>query len=487
MIVHPDADLLPRKALLIGDRRFDTASGGTHRHIYAATGRPTADIPLAGAAEVDLAVEAARNASTIWSQMPRNERRDCLIRMAHLLREHAAELTQLSVIDNSIAIATQQYGGHVAADLFLYNAGWTDKIGGDVIPTWPGNALDYTLDEPFGVVAVIIPWNGPVYALGMVLAPALAAGNTVVVKPPELAPYAALRFAELCLEAGMPPGTVNMIPGGPEAGAALTSHPGVDKISFTGSGNTARHILTSAQKRLTPVQLELGGKSASIVFDDADLEAWSPYGLAGIVNNVGQGCINPTRVVVQRGIYAEVLARLEAAAVGLRIGDPTDPTTVIGPVVDDRAVTRIMGMIDRANASGARLLTGGARGKGDLAEGYFIEPTVFADVAPDSELAQHEVFGPVLAVTPFDTEDEAIKLANGTEFSLAAYAWTRDLKRAHRCARSLVAGNVWINGFTGIPGSAPFGGMGESGVGRLGGIYGIREFTRPKNVWIGLD
>ncbi|HEY6870082.1 MAG TPA: aldehyde dehydrogenase family protein, partial [Novosphingobium sp.] len=333
MIAHPDVATLPRRALLIGDRHIESASGGTHTHIYAATGKPTAEIPLAGAAEVDAAVAAARRAAPLWAGMPRDQRRDCLIRLAHLLRENAAELTRLSVIDNGIVVGTQQYGPHVAADLFLYNAGWTDKIGGELISTWPGDALDYTLDEPYGVVAVIIPWNGPVYALGMVLAPALAAGNAIVVKPPELAPYAALRFGELCLEAGMPAGTVNIVPGGPEGGAALTSHPGIDKISFTGSGATARHILAAAQKNLTPVQLELGGKSASIVFDDADLDAFLQLGLAGIVNNSGQGCINPTRLLVQRGIYDTAVERLAQAAAALPMGDPTDPASVIGPVV----------------------------------------------------------------------------------------------------------------------------------------------------------
>jgi aldehyde dehydrogenase (NAD+) len=486
MIADADLSVLPRRALLIGDRFVESASGGTHTHIYAATGKPTGKVPLAGAAEVDAAVAAARRAAPLWATMPRDERRDCLIRLAHLLQANAGELTRLSVIDNGIAVRTQQYGAHVAADSFLYNAGWTDKIGGEVIATWPAPALDYTLDEPFGVVAVIIPWNGPVYALGMVLGPALAAGNAIVVKPPELAPYAAIRFGELCLEAGLPAGTVNIVPGGPEAGAALTSHPGIDKISFTGSGATARHILASAAKRMTPVQLELGGKSASIIFDDADLDAFTPLGLAGIVNNVGQGCINPTRLLVQAGIYDRVLERLKGAADALVIGDPVDPATVIGPVVDDRAVTRIMGMIDRARATGARLVTGGERIGGDMAGGYYIAPTVFADVAHDAELSQHEVFGPVLAVTKFETEEEAIALANGTEFGLAGYVWTQDLKRAHRTAGRLVAGNIWVNGFAGIPTSVPFGGVGQSGVGRLGGVHGIREFLRPKNIWIGL-
>lgn len=486
MIAEPDLSILPLRALLVGDRRIERASGGIYRHIYAATGQSTGEIPLAGAAEIDLAVAAARQAAPLWADMPRGERRDCMIRLAHLLRTNADELARLSMIDNGIPIAVQAYGPHVAADSLLYNAGWTDKIGGEVVATWPAPALDYTLDEPYGVVAVIIPWNGPVYALGMVLGPVLAAGNTIVVKPPELAPYAALRFGELCLEAGLPPGTVNVVPGGPEAGHALTSHRGIDKISFTGSGATAQRILAAAAPRMTPVQLELGGKSASIVFGDADLDAFAPQALSGIVNNSGQGCINATRLLVHASIYDEVLARLARHAQDLHVGDPADPTTVVGPVIDERATLRIMGMIERAHGSGARLIVGGERLGGAMADGYFIAPTVFADVPLDSELCQQEVFGPVLAVSRFETDAEAIALANATDFGLAGYIWTQDLKRAHNTARQLVAGNIWINGFTGIPTSVPFGGIGQSGVGRLGGIHGIREFLRPKNVWIGL-
>ena len=486
MIADADLTVLPRRALLIDGRHIESASGGSYRHIYAATGKSTGDIPLAGGEEIDLAVAAARRAAPLWAEMPRNERRDCMIRLAHLLRENAAALTRMSTIDNGIPVGTQQYGPHVAADALLYNAGWTDKIGGDVIATWPAPALNYTLDEPYGVVAVIIPWNGPVYALGMVLSPVLAAGNTVVVKPPELAPYAALRFGELCLEAGMPPGVVNIVPGGPQAGAALTCHRGIDKISFTGSGATAQRILAAAVPRMTPVHLELGGKSASIVFADADLDAFTPLGLSGIINNSGQGCINPTRLLVEAPIYEEVLARLQHVASGLTIGDPTDPATMIGPVVDDRAVNRIMGMIGRAKDSGARLIVGGERMGGAMAGGYYIAPTIFADVSHAHELSQHEVFGPVLAITKFTTEEEAIRLANGTDFGLAAYVWSKDVKRMHRVAKRLIAGNVWCNGFTGIPTSVPFGGIGQSGVGRLGGIHGIREFVRPKNIWVGL-
>lgn len=486
MVIDAPLDILPRRALLIGETRIDDASGGVHRHVYAATGKATGEIPLAGGVEIDLAVKAARAAAPVWSRMPANERRNLMLRFADLLEREAVTLGRLARVDNSLVRVVSDGGPHVAADLFRYNAGWADKIGGEVISTWPQPALDYTYDEPYGVVAVIIPWNGPVYAMGMVLAPALAAGNCVVVKPPELAPYACLRLGELFLEAGFPAGVVNIVPGGPEAGQALTEHPGIDKIHFTGSGATARHILASAAKHLVPVQLELGGKSASLVFADADLDAFAPFAISGIVGASGQGCINATRLLVHSSIYDEVVERASRAASATVVGDPADPRSMMGPVVDDRAVSRIMGMIDRADAGGARLVAGGERLSGNLAAGFYIAPTVFADVTPEMEIASCEVFGPVLAISRFDSFEDAITLANGTEFGLAGYVWTQNLQIAHRAAREIVAGNVWVNGFSGIPGSVPFGGTRQSGYGRLGGIHGIREFMRPKNVWVGL-
>jgi acyl-CoA reductase-like NAD-dependent aldehyde dehydrogenase len=290
----------------------------------------------------------------------------------------------------------------------------------------------------------------------------------------------------LFLEAGFPAGVVNVLPGGPAAGQALTAHLGVDKIHFTGSGTTAQHILASAAKRLVPVQLELGGKSASIVFEDADLGAFQPFAISGIVGGSGQGCINASRLLVQASIYDEVVERAQRAAEATVVGDPADTDTMMGPVVDDRAADRIMGMIHRAETTAARRVAGGERIGGEMAGGYYIRPTVFADVPAGIELSTTEVFGPVLAISRFETFDEAIALANGTEFGLAAYVWTRNLQNAHRAAKALVAGNVWVNGFTGIPASVPFGGNRQSGYGRLGGIYGIREFTRPKNIWMAL-
>lgn len=486
IIAQADVALLPKPVIVIGERELETATGGVHEHVYAATGAITGEIPLAGVLEIDAAVTAARAGFDRWSRLPAPERRNILLRLATLLERDAGLLAQLSVIDNAIPISVAQYGPHVAADSFRYNAGWADKIGGELLQTWPVPALDYSMEEPYGVVAVIIPWNGPVYALGMVLAPALAAGNAVVVKPPELAPYAALQFGRICLEAGIPEGVVTVVPGGATAGAALTSHPGVDKIHFTGSGTTAGHILTAASKNMTPVQLELGGKSAALIFNDADLESLDAFLLSGVINNSGQGCINATRLLVQDDIYDAVVERAAAIASKIALGDPTDPSTNMGPVIAQNAADRIMGMVADAKCDGGRLVFGGKRGEGPLSGGYYVEPTVFADVDPRSRLAQNEVFGPILAISRFETQEQAVGFANSTEFGLAGYVWTSDIKRAHNVAKSLAVGNVWVNGFAGIPTSVPFGGVRASGFGRLGGVHGIREFTRPKNVWVAL-
>jgi aldehyde dehydrogenase (NAD+) len=479
-------EVLPEPGLLIGDQRVSDTSGGRFQHVYAATGKPTAEVPLAGAAEIDQAVRAARAALPVWRAMTADARRDAMLRFAELLREHAAELGMVSIVDNSAPSMTAMPGPYVAADMFSYNAGWADKIGGDVIETWPVPALDYAKDEPYGVIGVIIPWNGPVYSTGMTVAPALAAGNCVVIKPPEQAPFAVLRLGDLFLEAGFPPGVVNVVTAGPEGGEALVRHDGVDKIHFTGSGATARRILSAALETLKPVGLELGGKSANIVFADANLEEAAGQAISGIVNLSGQGCINGTRVLVERPAYEQLVELASTFLSGVVVGDPTDESTLFGPVINEAACRRILGVIEQAKARGARLVTGGERIGGDLADGYYVAPTVFADVDNSSSLAQDEIFGPVLAMMPFDTEAEAVALANDSPYGLAAYIQTNDLRRAHRVSAALDVGNIWVNGFMGIPVSAPFGGVKQSGFGRLGGITGIREFTRTKNVWVAL-
>lgn len=478
--------VMPAPGMIIGDRRIADASGGAFEHRYAADGSLTSQVPLGGPAEIEAAVAAAKAALPAWRQTPVHVRRTAMLRVAELLMAHAAEFEALATLDNGTPRAFAASAAPVAADLFVYNAGWCDKIGGEVVPAYGSPSLDYTLDEPYGVVGVIIPWNGPLISCGMVLGPALAAGNCIVLKPPELAPYSALRLGEIFLEAGFPPGVINVVPAGPEGGEALVRHPDVDKVHFTGSGTTAQKVLGSALLTLKPVGLELGGKSANLIFEDADLAAAAQHAMAGILQLSGQGCINGTRILVQRSVYDQVLAMIVEIARNVPLGDPQSPEVLVGPVVNETAVNRIMGVIDDAQADGARLVTGGSRVGGDYATGYFIEPTVFAEVDPASALGQNEVFGPVLAVIPFDDEAEAVAIANATRFGLAGYIQTNDVRRVHRVAGALTAGNVWVNGFMGIPGAAPFGGTRESGYGRLGGVWGIREFSRPKNVWIGL-
>ncbi|MDQ0691337.1 aldehyde dehydrogenase [Arthrobacter sp. W4I7] len=484
-LLTPPVGNLPDTSLIIGDTRVSDSSGGTHPHLYAGNGALTSEVPMAGPVEVDRAVSAARAAQPGWERMPPPQRRKLLNAFADLIERDADLLTDLAIIDTGTPRVQAQRGGMVTAELFRYNAGWTDRLEGSVLPTWPAAALDYAVPRAYGVVAIIVPWNGPSISAGMTVAPALAAGNTVVLKPPELAPYAVLHLGKLALEAGIPPGVLNVIPGGPEGGNALVSHAGIDKVHFTGSGPTAQRILAAVIPHMTPVGLELGGKSASVVFDDIDTSI-VPSLLHGIITLSGQGCINPTRLIVQDNIYEEFVAIATQTMAAIPMGDPNDVNTVMGPVVNDAACQRILGMIDRADSEGARLTTGGGRLGGELADGYFIEPTILADVDNSSYIAQNEVFGPVLSILRFSDEADAIAMANDSEFGLAGYVYTNNLKRAHRVADQLDVGNVWVNGFAGIPASAPFGGNKMSGVGRLGGKWGIEEFTRMRNVWVGL-
>lgn len=481
-------DVLTPPALLIGGREVTDASGGDHQHVYAATGRPTASVPLAGPGEIDQAVASARAAFPAWSAISADRRRDLLLRMAELVERDAEKLTMLNIVDTStpLMITGAQVG--MVSDLFRYNAGWSDKIGGEVHPTWPVPALDYSLEEPYGVIGVIIPWNGPLMAIAQILGPALAAGNCVVLKPAELAPFGPIQLGRLFTEAGFPPGVVNVVPGGPEGGAALVGHPGIDKVHFTGSGTTARQIMRACIPTLKPLGLELGGKSASLVFDDADIgTAVSAAASAVSVQLSGQACIAGTRVLVQRGVYDEFVEAAAAAFGEVTVGDPLDLDTTMGPVNNGVHCDRILTTIHSAiTDKQGRLVTGGERLAGELAGGFFLSPALFADVDPNSTLARDEVFGPVQTIIPFDTEADAVGIANNSDYGLAGYIHTQNLGRAHRVAAALEAGNVWVNGGFGIPASVPFGGVKQSGFGRIGGRHGIREFTRPKNVWVAL-
>ena len=477
---------LAAKGLLIGDEWVPSGGAGTYAHHNPATGTVQAEVALADAGDVDRAVAAARAALPVWQAVPTTQRIAILHRLADLLDEHHAEACAINALDNGTPISIIDSGAYTASWVRYY-AGWIDKLTGDIAPVYAADHLDLVLHEPYGVVAVIPPWNGPMMGMGQKAAPALAAGNTVVAKPPEIAPFGAVRFAELALEAGLPPGALNVVPGGAATGAALVRHPGIDKISFTGGIATARQVMAGASESLTPLAFELGGKSANIVFPDADLDlACAIAALAGSVMLSGQGCALPTRLYAHADVYDDVVARVVTHVESAVVGDPLDPTVTMGPVVTEQACARILGVIDRARDEGAgTLLTGGSRLGGALATGYYIAPTVFGDVDQASDLARNEIFGPVLSILRFRDEDDVVALANDTPYGLAAYVYTRDIGRAHRLARALDVGSVTVNAVPVLGPTAPFGGVKQSGFGREGGRAGIEEFVRTKNVLLG--
>ena len=484
----PDTAILPRHPLIIGDALLEQGSGSRQRHVYPANGRATCELTLGSSEDVDRAVRVARSAFPAWRALAGDKRRDLLLKMASLIEQHSAHFAQLLTLENgSVSMVTT----HIVADAvqkFRYFAGWADKIQGDTLNTWGGPAHNYVSYEPYGVIGAIVPWNGPLFAATMVVTPALAAGNCVVLKAPDLAPFSVMRLGELFREAGFPAGVVSVIAGGADVGEAMVKHPGIDKIQFVGSGATAKKVLQTAAESLKPCGLELGGKSAVIVFADADLQEAARRGLAGAVSVSGQGCVNGTRLLVERSIYEPYLKMLEGIAAHIRVGDPMNPASIMGPVISEASLQRILAMVASAvKTDGARLVTGGERLGGDYADGYYLPLTILADVDTKSAAAQHEIFGPVLAVTPFDTEDEAIAMANGTSYGLGAYIHTQNLRRAHHVASQMQAGMVQVNGSgEGMQPYAPFGGMKQSGYGRLGGEHGLHEFLQAKNVWMNL-
>ena len=474
-----------QQELLIGGRRVAPLTGQYFESINPATEQVIARIAKGGAEDVDAAVAAARAAfEGEWGHMKASDRGRLLLRLADLIEKNGDELVMLESLDSGKPVsAVRRQDLPAVIDTLVYYAGMADKINGQVVPART-DALTYTVREPLGVVGAIIPWNFPMMIGMWKFAPALACGCTLVVKPAELTSLTALRIAELALEAGLPAGTFNIVTGpGRVVGEAMVAHPDIDKITFTGSPSVGRQIMQGAAGNLKRVTLELGGKSANVIFPDANLDAAVKAAGSGIFFNTGQVCSAGSRILAHASIYDEVVERLAARANSMRIGDPLEVSTSMGPLVSATQMKRVLGYIDIGRKEGASVVTGGER-SGD--KGYYVQPTVFAGVEHRMRVSQEEIFGPVAAVVKFDDDDDAIRIANGTVYSLAAGVWTADVTRAHRFTRALKAGTVWVNTYGPTDIRLPWGGARDSGLGREHGDMAIDNFTEPKAVWINL-
>ena len=477
------------KQLFINNQWQSAASGNTMEVVNPATEATIATVASAGADDVNVAVAAARAAlDGPWSRLSARERGRLVHRIATRVMERADDIARLETLHNGKPISeSRQIEVPAAAECFEYFAGWADKVVGETIPV-KGNHLTYTLREPVGVVAAIVPWNFPLLLAAWKVAPALACGNTVILKPASQTPLTALALGEIALESGLPPGVLNVLTGpGGTLGQALVEHPGVDKIAFTGDTATGKSIMRSAADTLKKITLELGGKSPNIVLADADLEAALRGASIGIFYGKGEVCAAGSRLLVDRTIKDEFIDKLAARAKKMVPGDPLDPKTRFGAVSSRKQLETVLRYIESGRTEGATLVAGGARADIGTGKGYFVQPTIFADVAPEMTIAREEIFGPVLAAIEFADLDEAIARANDSPYGLAAGVWTRDIKKAHYVARKLQAGTVWVNTYNVYDTAAPFGGYKQSGFGREMSAHALEHYTQVKSVWIDLN
>ena len=489
--VQPAEANIRKYQLFIGGQWVDADSGKTFKSPNPSTGETFAEVAEADKADIDKAVAAARQAyEGKWSKMSARDRGRLLYKLAQLIEHRAPELAELETRDNGKPIKESLYIDlPQVAENFEYFAGWSTKIEGETIPV-PGKMFNYTLREPVGVCGQIIPWNFPLLMAAWKLAPALAAGNTVVLKPAEQTPVTAMELAKLIQEAGFPEGVVNIVPGyGETAGAALAAHPGIDKIAFTGSTEVGKLIAKAAAENLTKVSLELGGKAPNIVFADADMEQAVNGAMMSIFFNQGQVCCAGSRLFLEEDVKDQFLEKLKEKAQRVNVGDPMDKSTQMGPQVSEEQLNRIKSYIDIGRAEGATVFAGGECPKleGAFQKGYFFQPTIFSEVKNDMRVAQEEIFGPVVSVITFKDEDDLIKQANETVYGLSAGIWTRDITRAHRFAKEIKAGVVWINTFNMFSPASPFGGYKQSGYGREMGKHALEMYTQVKSVWVDLS
>lgn len=475
------------KQLLINGEWVESTSGQTFETLDPSNGKVLAVVHEAGVEDVNKAVSAARQAfeNGPWKTMSASERGRLIYKLADLMEAHKDELAQLETLDNGKPInETTNADVPLAIDHIRYYAGWTTKILGQTIPV-AGNYFNYTRHEPVGVVGQIIPWNFPLLMATWKLGAALATGCTIVLKPAEQTPLSALYLGQLVLEAGIPAGVLNIIPGyGETAGAPLVNHPDVDKIAFTGSTPVGKMIMRQAANSVKKISLELGGKSPNIILPDADMSKAIPGALMGIMFNQGQVCCAGSRLFIQKKSYDNVVADLASHAKSIKQGAGIDPNTQIGPLVSDEQLKRVGNYIELGKTEGAEVVAGGIYGQGD---GYFVTPTIFADVNDEMTIAKEEIFGPVVTAMPFDDLDDVIRRANNSEYGLAAGLWTQDVKKAHYVANQLKAGTVWVNCYNVFDAASPFGGYKQSGIGREMGSYALDNYTEVKSVWINLD